>query len=86
MLDDGTTYAYCIERISQTTGTDTEYFLRDALGSVRQVADGGGAIRLVRNYDLFGNVEGSWWSGESVFRYTGEEQDSAGKVYLRARY
>jgi len=47
VLDDGTTtYTYGMDRISQTTSADTEYFLGDALGSVRQLADAGGAIRL----------------------------------------
>jgi hypothetical protein len=45
-----TTYTYGIGRIAQITGADTEYFLSDALGSVRQLADGGGAISLDRNY------------------------------------
>ena len=68
VLDDGTTtYTYGIDRISQTTGTDTEYFLDDALGSVRQLADAGGAIRLDRNYDPFGNVDASAGSGSSMF-------------------
>lgn len=56
VLDDGTsTYTYGVDRISQRTGADTEYFLGDALGSVRQLADVGGAISLDRNYDPFGN-------------------------------
>jgi hypothetical protein len=47
VLDDGTTnYIYGVDRIAQKIGGDTEYFLGDALGSVRQLADAGGAISL----------------------------------------
>ncbi len=87
VLDDGTnSYTYGIDRISQTTGADTEYFLGDALGSVRQLADTTGAVTLAKNYDPFGNMETSAGSGSSMFGYTGEQTDPTGMVYLRARY
>jgi hypothetical protein len=45
VLDDGTsTYTYGLGRISQTN-TVTEYFLGDALGSVRQMTDTAGEIK-----------------------------------------
>ncbi len=50
-LSDGTnTYLYGLARIAQSN-TDTEYFLGDALGSVRQMADGASQITYVRAYD-----------------------------------
>jgi RHS repeat-associated protein len=86
VLDDGTTtYTYGIDRISQTTGADTEYFLGDALGSVRQLADASGVLSLDRNYDPFGNGQASAGNGNSIFGYTGEQTDRTGMVYLRAR-
>ncbi len=40
VLSDGTNaYTYGLKRISQVGTGDTEYFLRDALGSVRQLTD-----------------------------------------------
>jgi hypothetical protein len=54
------------------------------LGSVRQLADGGGSISLDRNYDPFGNLEASTGSGSSIFGFTGEQTDRSGMVYLRA--
>jgi len=38
-------------RISQQQGTTPEYFLGDALGSVRQLTDQSGAITYARAYD-----------------------------------
>ena len=87
VLNDGaTTYTYGVDRIAQTTGADSEYFLGDALGSVRQLTDANGVVSLDRNYDPFGEVEASVGSGSSMFGFTGEQQDSTGMVFLRARY
>ncbi len=55
--------------VTQITGADTEYFLGDALGSVRQMTDSNGAITLARNYDPFGNPDGSLGSATSIFGY-----------------
>ena len=41
--DDTSSYIYGVGRIAQVN-TTTEYFLRDALGSVRQLTDASGAI------------------------------------------
>ena len=45
VLNDGTnSYLYGNGRIAQTAGATTEYFLGDALGSVRQLTDAQGEI------------------------------------------
>jgi RHS repeat-associated protein len=85
LADNTTTYLYGLNRIGQSTGTDSAYFLGDALGSVRQMADSTGAVTLSRSYDPYGNVVSSQGSGETEFGYTGEMQQG-GLVYLRARY
>ncbi len=47
ILEDGTyTYIYGLGRIAQVNGPETEYFLGDRLGSVRQLADAGGSVTL----------------------------------------
>ncbi len=57
VLSDGTNvYTYGNGRLSQVSATDTEFFLGDALGSVRQLADASGTVTLARNYDPFGGV------------------------------
>jgi hypothetical protein len=41
VLDDGTNqYVYGVDRLAQFGGTGTEYYLDDALGSVRQLTMG----------------------------------------------
>jgi hypothetical protein len=81
VLDDGTnTYLYGIDRIAQSSISNSQstiqFFLGDALGSVRQLADSTGAVTLAKNYDPFGNVEASAGSGSSIFGYTGEQTES----------
>jgi RHS repeat-associated protein len=92
-LDDGTNkYLYGNGRIAQVAATQplqgasrTGYFLPDALGSVRQMADAAGTLNLAKNYDPYGNVVSSSGIGDSLYGYTGETQ-LEGLVYLRSRY
>jgi RHS repeat-associated protein len=87
VLSDGTTsYTYGLGRISQQSGNTPEYFLGDALGSVRQLVNNAGKVTLAKSYDPYGNVVSSTGSGSSVYAYTGEQQDASGLTYLRARY
>jgi RHS repeat-associated protein len=85
-LDDGeNSYVYGLGRISQTD-TDTEYFLSDALGSVRQLTNTAGEITLAKSYNPYGEVTHTAGSGQSMYAYTGEQLDASGLTYLRARY
>jgi len=90
VLSDGTnTYLYGVDRIAQLPANNpqkADYFLGDALGSVRQMADETSAVIYAASYDPFGNVNASAGNGSSMFGYTGEQQDANGMVYLRARY
>ena len=84
-LSDGTyTYTYGLGRIAQYD-TTAEYFLGDALGSVRQLTDAQGQITLAKAYNPYGEVTQSAGAGQSRHGYTGEYQHS-GLVYLRARH
>ena len=87
-LDDGTrAYLYGYGRITQENTTSTEYFLGDALGSVRQLADESGALILAKTYDPFGVVRTTSGTGVSSYGFTGEFQDSYIKlIYLRSRF
>jgi YD repeat-containing protein len=79
VLDDGTdTYLYGVNRIVQVNGADTNYFLGDALGSVRQLADQTGTITLARNYDPYGNVVASAGNDTTAYGFTNEQQDPTG--------
>jgi RHS repeat-associated protein len=87
-LSDGTnTYIYGVGRIAQMNGNGTEYFLGDALGSVRQLANSSGSITYARAYDPYGVVTNTSGSSQSAYGYTGENYgDSTQLLYLRSRY
>ena len=88
VLADGTnTYLYGNGRIAQDDGVDFTYFLTDALGSVRQLADDSGTVTLVKSYEPYGDALSSTGAGASSYGYAGELFDSnTGLLYLRARY
>jgi len=86
VLNDGTNaYVYGLGRIAQVN-TTTEYFLGDALGSVRQLTNTSGQVTLAKSYNPYGEMLSSNGSGASPFAYTGEQQDASGLTYLRSRY
>ena len=86
VLSDGTnTYLYGNGRIAQA-GSTTEYFLGDALGSMRQLADSTGVVTLTQSYAPYGETISSVGSGYSAYQFTGESRDVNGLTYLRARY
>lgn len=87
VLSDGAyTYTYGLERIAQVNATMSQYFLSDAIGSVRQLTDATGTVTLTKAYDPYGVVTQTSGSGASTYGYTGEITDPTGMVYLRARY
>ncbi|MBX3038548.1 MAG: hypothetical protein KF758_16680, partial [Anaerolineales bacterium] len=81
-------YTYGLGRISQLElyGNTPEYFITDALGSVRQLTHESSAVLMTQSYDPYGNVMSSNGSVNSIYGYTGEQTDLTGNVYLRARY
>jgi RHS repeat-associated protein len=87
VLADGTnTYLYGVNRLTQQHEGVNEYFLGDALGSMRQLATNSGKIILTNAYKPYGEVLDSVGEGASAYGYTGEWMDETGLVYLRARY
>ncbi len=86
VLSDGTnTYLYGINRIGEE-GLTWDYYLGDALGSVRQLTDGNAQVVLGQTYEPYGEVLSSAGDGESSYAYAGEWTDTTGLQYLRARY
>jgi hypothetical protein len=87
VLFDGTnTYLYGKGRIAQYDVSGTQYFLGDALGSVRQLLDANGEVLLAQSYEPYGDVLASVGEGESSYGFTAEMRDPTGLIYLRARY
>jgi RHS repeat-associated protein len=88
VLSDGTnTYLYGAGRIGEKQASGFVYHLPDALGSVRQIANGSGAVTLARSYEPFGSGLRSAGGGNSAFAFAGEARDSYIKLlYLRSRW
>jgi RHS repeat-associated protein len=90
VLGDGASvYLYGLARIGEEGAAGWLYHLGDALGSVRQLADGDGEVALDRSYRPYGGVlegGGSGGSGGSAYGFAGEWTDGTGLVFLRARY
>jgi RHS repeat-associated protein len=87
VLADGTfIYLYGNGRIAQDDGAEFEYFLGDALGSVRQLVRSAGQVMLARSYEPYGDVLTSLGSGATSYDFTGEWRDGSGLIYLRARW
>jgi RHS repeat-associated protein len=88
VLADGTnTYLYSLSRIGEQQPGGWQYYLGDALGSVRQVTDAAGAVTLSRRYEPYGELLHRTGSAVTSFGFTGEWTDSyTNLVYLRARW
>jgi len=86
LYDGEFSYYYGLGRISQQQGTNSEYYLPDALGSVRQIANSAGTLIYRQNFDPFGELIGSEGNGSSSYGYAGEWTDGTGLQNLRARY
>ena len=86
LSDGANTYIYGNGRIAQAAGSNgTEYFLGDALGSVRQLTNANGAITYTKAYDPYGAGTSTTGSSQSAYGYT-NEYTSQGLIYLRSRY
>jgi RHS repeat-associated protein len=75
-----------VGRIAQVNPAGGEYFLPDALGSVRQVVDASGTIVRTQSFDPYGNLLNSDGSTLTSYGFTGEWTDGTSLQYLRARY
>jgi RHS repeat-associated protein len=78
-------YALGTRPLAQNGGA-WEYLLADALGSVRQIVDEDGNVTLAESYEPYGSVLSSNGTASSIFAYAGEQVDTSGLVFLRARY
>jgi RHS repeat-associated protein len=85
VADGANTYLYGNERLAQEN-TKTEYFLGDALGSVRQMFDVTGAVVLTQSYDPYGNKTISAGTATTIYGFDAEQMDYYIKlINLRSR-
>jgi len=75
-----------LDVLAQSDGTQTEYMAYDGLGSVRQVTDNAGLVKMAQTFDPYGNLYSRSGVNPTNYAFTGEQQDSNGLLFLRARY
>jgi RHS repeat-associated protein len=84
---DGALDLYGLGRIGELQGGEWAYPLADALGSVRQWTDDGGAVSYAAGYTPYGQALWQAGSTASAWGFTGEWWDAdAELLYLRARW
>jgi RHS repeat-associated protein len=82
-----TTYhVYGHDLLYSITGATPRYHHADALGSTIAITDASGSVEQTLDYDVFGTLRSSTGVNGTKYTFTGEENDSSGLVYLRARY
>ncbi len=80
-------YRYGDRLLSLDTGTETQYYHHDALGSTVNLSDGAGLTKVSYTLDPWGHIRSQL--GTSVNRqiFTGQEHDeNTGLIYFGARY
>ena len=84
MAPTSTTFVHAVRGIhAQHDGTDWQDVIQDGLGSVRGLIDDRLEVDGTQSYDPYGVPDGSYGAG---FGYAGEQIDSNGLSYNRARY
>ena len=63
-----------------------EYHLTDSLGSTTGLTDETGDLVVSYGYNVFGAIRAQTGTQPNEFTFTGEQVDSSGLQYLRARY
>jgi RHS repeat-associated protein len=79
-----TSYLYGVARIGEYDGA-WRYHLADHLGSVRSLAGANGDVVGTQAYRPYGSSLSSTGNAGSAYGFTGEQADSTGLIYLRAR-
>ena len=86
LASEGVTYLYGLARIGEEQPSGWQFYLGDALGSVRQLVDVSNGVGAGMAYEPFGDDLVSTGVANSVYGFTGEWADITGLIHLRARY
>jgi RHS repeat-associated protein len=72
--------------IKSESGIDEKFYHSDGLGSTRLLTDGTGQVTDRYVYDAFGRLIAHAGGSGNAYQFAGEQRDSTGLDYLRARY
>jgi RHS repeat-associated protein len=88
VLSDGTLkYVWGLGLLYAVDGSgNLSVYHTDALGSIRALTDGSTTLIATYRTDVWGNPTATQGSSTQPFRFAGEQLDSDGFVYLRARF
>ncbi|MBD2491385.1 Ig-like domain-containing protein [Aulosira sp. FACHB-615] len=81
-----TKYFYGLGLIKSESGSDEKFYHSDGLGSTRLLTDGTGQVTDRYVYDAFGRLIANAGGSDNAYQFAGEQRDSTGLDYLRARY
>jgi RHS repeat-associated protein len=81
-----TYYVYGHDLLYSVKADGPHYHHADSLGSTIAVTDSTGAVEQTMDYDVFGRLRSVTGSSGTRYTFTGEENDTSGFLYLRARY
>ena len=79
-------YIYGHDLLYVIDSTGPHYQHTDLLGNVVAITNASGAVEQTYDFNVFGTLSAATGSSGNTYRFTGEENDGSGLVYLRARY
>lgn len=83
----GNRYLYGLDLISVSNSQNKKfYYHTDGLGSTTAITSSTGAVQKTYQYDVFGAIRTQTGTQPNEFTFTGEQVDTTGMQYLRARY
>jgi RHS repeat-associated protein len=74
------------QRYARSDVSGRTYFLTDALGSTKALANAAGDVVQRYDYTPYGQTQATQSSFNNPYQYTGRELDDSGLYYYRARY
>ncbi|TYQ27274.1 RHS repeat-associated core domain-containing protein [Pseudanabaena sp. UWO310] len=79
-------YTFGLGLIKSDSASGERFYHSDGLGSTRLLTDSSGQVTDRYVYDAFGKLIASAGNSSNSFQFAGEQRDSTGLDYLRARY
>lgn len=86
LFDEMDAYLYGVGRIGQEQHGEWQYYIGDALDSVRQITGASAGPTFTHSFESFGSSQSYAGINPSKYGFIGEWTDTTGLIHLRARY